>query len=158
MNRPPLDCGILTSAAVAANQMPAEAALLAHCIVDPSRIERLDEMMLTPPTISLLNIIEHFGALVQTVGLADLVMRVYDPAEDDVAVLKLDKPVVHHIDVYEQALLVDSIRVVELTAIGSFETVVAMLRGRLKPKRPKTATPARPAWERDLAIAQQAAS
>lgn len=131
----PLDCRVLGSAYRANNPFPAEAALLAHCVMDPARVAQIETINVTPPCHTLLDVIQDFGALVRNVGLASVVLELLDPADDAALgrVLTRKTPLLEHIDVYDLATLVDSVRVVELTAIGDFDLVVTMMRGQLKP-------------------------
>lgn len=135
-----LDCGTLMSERRTENPFPAEAALIAHCIIDPDRIDQIETINVTPPCATLLDIVSDFKGVVRAVGLASVVLRMYDPSQWTSTELAADvtrtKPILEHIDVYDLAMLVDSIRVVELVAIGSFELTVAMMGGRLKPAEP----------------------
>lgn len=129
-----LDCGVLSPSRMSENPFPSEAALIAHCIVDPARVSQIEDINVTPPCSTLLDIVKEYKGAVRTVGLASVLLSVYDPYTD-VEIARdatRQRTILEHIDVYDLATLVDSIRVVELTAIGDFEIVVAMMGGQLR--------------------------
>ena len=152
----PLAIEQLLATAVADDPTPVEVALLAHLVLDETRLDGWTRPRLSPPARVLRQIIADQWPSVRCAGLwviASGPAGVFGVVEDAYAkLLRYDEPLGER--ALAMAARVDAVTVQELACLGPFALLPRALGAHRKSVRPRPALPAlSPALERELRTA-----